>query len=433
MGVPNGRTSTLWVCLRVAMATGALAWGAVASRGTEPPPRLSLVEAKRLAFERSPSLLARRASVAEARGRVTMARTYPFNPEVEGALARRKNTDARVTDYEIELSQEVELAGQRGKRAAAAEAELSAVEAAFLRDGRRLAAQVEQAFAQAVRAGQLLAVDEADERLATEFLSYARRRFEAGAASQIELNLAAAAAGRAARRRLTADAVALAARSGLAEVIGLEPANPPEIMGELLVPEEPSAPLSELVAGARERRADLRALRETSRATQARLRLASAEAVPNLKLGGFYNREDGTDDILGARVAISLPLFNRNQGGVAEARARLDRTAAEEAAGELTVEREVTEAWAAHSSAREAAIRLRRQVIGSLEENLDLLQRALEAGKLGAAEVLLFRREFVEARREYVEAAFEAWSTRIALDLAAGRLPDPAVIEEVER
>ena len=48
---------------------------------------------------------------------------------------------------------------------------------------------------------------------------------------------------------------------------------------------------------------------------------------------------------------------------------------------------------------------------------------ALDAGKIGASDVLLFRREFVEGQRQYVEALFEAQSARIALDLATGRTP----------
>lgn len=62
-------------------------------------------------------------------------------------------------------------------------------------------------------------------------------------------------------------------------------------------------------------------------------------------------------------------------------------------------------------------------MIGSLEENLRLLQRSLEAGKINRTELFLFRREFVESQREYLDAVSSAWQARVQLDLAAGRLP----------
>ena len=65
--------------------------------------------------------------------------------------------------------------------------------------------------------------------------------------------------------------------------------------------------------------------------------------------------------------------------------------------------------------------------IGKQLFHLEVFRRCLDdaadAGKIGASDVLVFRREFVEGQRQYVEALFEAQSARIALDLATGRTP----------
>jgi outer membrane protein TolC len=90
----------------------------------------------------------------------------------------------------------------------------------------------------------------------------------------------------------------------------------------------------------------------------------------------------------------------------------------------------VTAAHARLQAAVAATGRLRGQVIGSLEESLDLLQRSFSAGKVGAMELLVFRREFVESEREYVAVLADAWRARIELDLAAGRLSVPVVDSE---
>jgi len=129
-------------------------------------------------------------------------------------------------------------------------------------------------------------------------------------------------------------------------------------------------------------------------------------------------------------VSLPVPLFNRNQGRIAAASAQADRLSAEGQAAELTVRREVVDAVAIYRSAKKTTTALRDLVVGTLEENLGLLQRALQAGKIGASEVLVFRREFVEGQRQFVEALFEARIASIALDLATGRQITPITPEK---
>ena len=74
-------------------------------------------------------------------------------------------------------------------------------------------------------------------------------------------------------------------------------------------------------------------------------------------------------------------------------------------------------------AACDASATLQEHVLGTLEENLLLLQLSFEAGKTGWTEVLVFRREFIDVQREYVEALAEARLAGIELDLAAGRPP----------
>ncbi len=386
---------------------------------------ITLEQAIEEAFSRSPALRARRATVDEARGRLVSARTYPFNPELEAGVAQRRTAGASTTDGGFSLTQEIEIAGQRGKRTRTAQAELSAAAAAYGRDRTLLAAQVEQAFADSVWLRELLRVEELDGELARGFLEFSRKRFEAGAASQLDVNLAQAAHGRAQRRVEQARAASLGARSVLAEAIGLDPSFPPLPVGDLPDPTPEPLPLQELVRGAVAARADLEALRQSRRAAEARLHLARAGRIPNLRLGAYYDKEEGTDTIVGGRISVSIPLFDRKQGGVAEARAALERSGHEQSALELMVRREVAAAHASLQAAVAAAERLRGQVIGALEDSLGLLERSFSVGKIGAVELLVFRREFVESEREYLSVLADAWRARITLDLASGRVSIP--------
>lgn len=414
----------------------ALALSVSALSAQEPvAPGLSLEQALQLAFERSPELVASRAELDEARARLVTARTYPYNPEVSAEGARRSGPGTQSTDRSLEVSQEIEIGGQRGRRTAVAQASLTATEARFRRAQRVLGGRVALAFAEAVRARELLRIEQTDAALARTLLDIEERRLEAGKATQIELNLARAATGRSVRRVELARGAYLDARSTLAEAVGMPPASPPQPVGDLAGGAAGTAglpPLPELVQAALANREDLAAFLGQAEAARAEIALERSLARPNLVASAFQEREEGTDDIAGVGLTIGIPLFNRNRGRIAEAEAAAQRVAAESAAARLAVEREVASAYAIYQAASAAAQGLGQQVIGSLEENLGLLQRSMEAGKISRTDVFLLRREFVESQREYLDALGEAWRARVQLDLAAARLPIPTDEPELE-
>lgn len=387
---------------------------------------LTLDRALSAAMTNSPVIRAAEAEVAEARGRLIGGRTYPYNPELGLEGAGRDGPEGSTTDRSLSLSQQIEIAGQRGKRAAVANSELASVLRRLERRRQEVVARVERAFARAIGARELVEVAESDLTLTRGLLGFERKRLDSGAGTQLELNLAQAAAGRAERRFQLATAEWMAARTLLAEAAGLNPASPPVPVGSF--PTEPVSitPLENLVAEALERRPDLASLRQEQEVSRRSLRLERSLAVPDLRLGAFSSREEH-EDIRGVGLAIAIPFFNRNQGRVAEARAAVDRTAAETLSGELALRQEVTEARARLEAATAAVGALKDLVVGTLEESLQLLQRAMEAGKVSATNVLLLRRDLIEGRREHVEAAMDAWIARVDLELATGdvKLTEP--------
>ncbi|MBT8482063.1 MAG: TolC family protein [Myxococcales bacterium] len=394
------------------------------------PIEITLEQALTQAFRESPVLDARGAAVRRAEARLLAARTYPYNPEIELAAADRQGLTDTSTDRGLSISQEIEVGGQRGKRAAVATAEIEAVQSSFEREQRLLAARVRLAFAEALRAIELVQIAAGDAELTRQLLDFASRRLEAGAGTQIELNLAQSTAGQAERTLRLAEAADASARSRLAEAIGASAGEMPVPVGQLDFPTGEVAERETLLEKALENRADLEALRKETESSRRAIQLSRSQKIPNLRLGAFYEEEEGTDEIKGVALAIPIPLFNRNQGEIAEARAEVDRLSAEGSAAELTIQREVMEALATYRAAQQAAISLRDLVVGTLEENLSLLRRALDAGKIGASDVLVFRREFVEGQRQFVEALFEAQAARIALDLATGSTTLPTTAKQ---
>ncbi|KAB2846745.1 MAG: hypothetical protein F9K44_14815, partial [Hyphomicrobiaceae bacterium] len=161
---------------------------------------ITLEQALALAFERSPRIQESAARVALAEGVLLGARTYPFNPVLEAERASRDDGHERTSDREIALSQEIEIAGQRGKRVASASAAAEAARAAFDRSRQELATRVEWAFATVLRARELSTLAAFEREVAAELAAFEQRRLDAGAGTLIDLNVTRAAEGRAERR-----------------------------------------------------------------------------------------------------------------------------------------------------------------------------------------------------------------------------------------
>ncbi len=118
-----------------------------------------------------------------------------------------------------------------------------------------------------------------------------------------------------------------AARADLNKLLGL----PPEIRLALAPSEMPVAPPSAaiLTAQAFDRRLDLQALRAGYGVAEAGLHKAVLDQFPTLSLTGAFARDTADNKTFGPQLGFTLPLWNRNRGGIAIARATREQVRAE--------------------------------------------------------------------------------------------------------
>lgn len=89
-------------------------------------------------------------------------------------------------------------------------------------------------------------------------------------------------------------------------------------------------------------RPDLRAMKFLKKAESYNLSLEKARAIPNLRLGGDYDRQSNySRDYLGLTLSFEIPIFDRNQGNIQASQARLKSIEAKEEHLRLSVERDV--------------------------------------------------------------------------------------------
>lgn len=422
---PAPRPTIVGSMVALGLALAALPLVGTAHAEEPPPTELTLEAAVETAFRNSPRLRVQRAQISEAEARVTTADTYPFNPELEVQGAARIGPDEVSGDVEVGVWQELELGGQQDKRVVVARAEVQAARSERSRFERLLAAEIHLVFLDALEARELRDLSRAEAELAEQLLGLAKRRLEAGAGTQLEVNVASVELGQAEQAIGASTGDYAAARAVLAEVLGLPAVSLPEPIGSLEPGADTLPPLADLIAEAETNRADLHALRDIEQAAHARIELARAEAWPSMRIGVFAGMEANTEALVGAGISIPLPFFQTNEGPIAEAEAAVVRIGAERDVARISVAREVVTAYERHRAGMESLRALSEGVIGTTEETLELLRKAFEAGKTGWTDVLVMRRALFDARRAHIETSAKVRRARVRIDIASERLPLP--------
>ena len=129
-------------------------------------------------------------------------------------------------------------------------------------------------------------------------------------------------------------------------------------------------------------------------------------AVPDMEVGGFYEQELDSRNA-GGLVTIPLPFWNRNQAGIAKARAEAEKAKAEAALAGKRVEEAVLAAHARAVGALNAIHGYESGVLPLTRKALSDLEVLYQAGESGLIDVLDARQALVRARGGYTAVLFE--------------------------
>lgn len=380
---------------------------------------LTLERALALARDRTPSVLAARARIEEARARLGAASLLlRNNPEVEAAAGRRDSSEDDSEKVEVGILQNLDLGGRRSARIGIARAELASTAADSENALRQALRSVASSYFRAYQAQERVALASRAEGITSEILEIARRRYKAGDVAVLDVNLAQAALARDRADANAARATLAAAFGELRALLAFAPEQQLRLAG---------APhlsrvfdLQDLLSKATDR-PDIRALQSELDAANAEIRLGRANAWPEFGVGGRYEREEGDDVLLGA-VRLTLPIFDRGQHLRAEASARARRLQLELDAARRDVRREVSTAFEVYLQQKAAAEELEKNALRVLEENESLSRESYEAGQISFAEFLLVRREILETRNDYLAHLLDTAIAAADLEASAGVL-----------
>lgn len=338
---------------------------------------LPLAEAIRIAQARRHEVNAATAAAEAANGAVLQASLRP-NPTLSiqsenwRAWGDPSFGPARDLDFFVFASQTVETAGKRRKRTELAETQGAAAELARDVLAWRIEQQVTEAWWSALAAQQRLALVEESLATVAELVAYHQSRLEQGAVAEIELIKVQV------EEQKLAQAVAEAlnqleqARLALAAAMGEEQVQRP------LAAKLPQHDLTtNWQARALERRPDLSLQRARVASANAAVTLAEAQARPNVTPYFGYKRSNDFNTLVGG-VTIPLAVSDRNQGGIAEAQARLRQEEATLRALSIRAEAEVRSALAAAERAKARHEQLESGLLERARESYQIARAAYQ-------------------------------------------------------
>ena len=170
---------------------------------------------------------------------------------------------------------------------------------------------------------------------------------------------------------------------------------------------------------AQRQRGDLKAAAERIAANESSLELAKSLTIPNLKVFGFYEREERSN-LFGAGVSMPLTVFHDYSGEKRKASAQLKISELEAEALRLATERQVVSAVAQYESAARRLRQMNESILERSEETLQLMQKALQAGKVDASDVLAAQDNLLSVRQEYVQVQHDYIDAVRALEVSTG-------------
>ena len=208
-----------------------------------------------------------------------------------------------------------------------------------------------------------------------------------------------------------------AARGDLNKMLGL----PPETSLSLAAPSDPIVPPdgATLTAQALARRLDLQALRAGYGVAEAGLHKAVLDQFPNLSLTVAGARDTANNYTVGPAIGFTLPLWNRNRGGIAIARATREQLHAEYDARLFQTRAEIDAAVTVLTTVR----RQRDQLIAQmpeLERFAASTERAAKRGDLAPATAETAAQSLRDRRLALRQLDQQIAEQTIALELLSG-------------
>ena len=428
------------VCATVA-ATPVLLRGQVTSalQTTLARPALTLADLERMALELNPTLPQASSEIEAARGRAKQAGLLP-NPTVGYTGSEISGGPIiRGGEHGLFVEQTIPLGGKLGLSRQIFNRETTQAEALREVQRQRILTDVRMLYYGALAAERRVDVRQNLAALGAEAVMVTRQLFNTGAADRPDVLTAEIEARQLQVALETAQNDRYRVWHRLAALVGDVSLTPRPLDGSI------DAPIPELQRDAIVREIlgqspELKATRMAIERAQVALARARREPVPDLILrgSGQYNRELLESNgrpvgwEAGVDVGFTIPLFNRNQGAVAESRAELGRAERELSRVQLMLQSRAADVFDEYLTNLRHAEAYKSEIVPRAEEAYRLYLTRYREMAAAYPQVLVAQRTLFQVTDDYIHAAETAWVAALQLQglLLEGGLDAPTRVGE---
>ncbi|NLO32132.1 MAG: TolC family protein [Candidatus Hydrogenedentes bacterium] len=370
-----------------------------------------------LVLDQHPNLRSAAFAVEEEKGEARQAGLLP-NPELElrgesWSVARGQNNQMEVL---AGITQPLPLSGARKFARQAGEAGVDAATLEAYATRQEIISEAQHLFYETLAAQEKAAIVEEIISLEGQLTELTRQRFEHGDLPEVDYLRASTDYGRyqATLKEICQERDAL--RRRLAHLCGVSPDEVETCTGSLApviedFPEEAS--LKDLLSQSPNHLARLAYEDQAEKEVRAEQRSAIPE--PGLQVGLRRLTEDRTNR-MDVGISVDLPLFDRNQGAIHAAKARVQRIRAENEAKYQEEFRELTDLLLKGKRFLTLAEHLSTEVLPKQETTQQILESALVMGGASLFEVLAEYRSTLETKQEILENYANARDALIELN-----------------
>lgn len=356
----------------------------------------------RCALEASPEVREARARLDAAAARRSGAGVVlPSNPTLSTIFANRRRPPpeaASVLNWNVTISQELEIAGQRGARIEAADADLVAQTKRVGVAEQEVAAGALTSFYEAVASQEALRFAEELAANARALAAYAEGRAKEAIVAGVEADVARAEATRIGLLRFEAERRLTEARATLAALLDVD--TRAMVLPSALPASAAFEASGDLEQEALRVRGEVAAAEMERRVLERRLALVRRERIPNPTLSAFIERGEINDRIIGVGLSFPVPLPSPiGRTRAAEIAETMAGIRAAESSSELVRRRvriEVSSALAALKAREGAAALFQGDLVGRARADLSALREAIETRQLSLREGLQWQRSLIE-------------------------------------
>ena len=387
----------------------------------------------------SPDVQIARREFDALRGRRTSAGIWlPSNPNVSFNGGDRELVErpggVSAFNWTATLSQEVEVAGQRGLRLSVADAELEAQTRRVVVTELEVAARALSTFFEVQAAREELSLAERLGQIAQSLSELAEQRSKIGLLSPVDADVAQSESIRIGVIRYEARRRFYSAQADLNGLLRRDFDGPVELAGSL----RPSFPLppevlvgaSSFVSRALLLRGEIAAADAERRVLEAQLQLIRRERLPNPTFSIYRQRDELRDRIFGGGISIAIPLpapLGQDRAGeIEETIARIAQAKNNIELVKRNVRIEATRAYEDWQTSSEALTLFPPELVGRANQDLDLIRQAIGSRQLSLREALLAQRSLVDLLLADIEARLNYSLARANL-MRVGGYPVPGM------